>query len=149
MADPFTIATTVPTLVLQVGKAVKQLTDLVERYSRASTTLISLWTECNVVRSALGNLERILSKEENSMRLDPVMVDDIDRAILSCAVSISELVKEIDSIGVQLTDTHGETKLKALTKWKILWKEDDMRRLLDRLRGHSTSLFSKLLACLL
>jgi hypothetical protein len=146
--DPLSIATTVTTITRFVLLTANDLYSLRERYRNASSTIIAIHTESNVICTSLGLIQGILWKESedisNRLSDQPGLIATFDAALTGCTLVYSCLDEEVRGL-MQSVDSKG--RFGKTAKAKYIWKEDMMQGLLRSIRGQHSAIMS-LIQCL-
>jgi len=119
------------------AKVVKTLYDVRKRYKAAPAMLTTIATECSTFRLALSRLQTLSKGEEREDVLDSIGI-----AVLTCEMTLSaleehalELSESVDSLDAENLD-----RLGAVDRVKIVWKESEMKDLLQQLQRHQSNL---------
>ena len=140
MADPLSIATSIVGVIQESVKVGKQLYDLVGRYKRSNLTLLCLCTEVFIIEKALVKLQTYGLENPRAFGFkDKDASNDIDGALFATSITLSELSRHLEKLGGRI-EAESRPRATTLEKLKLLWKEEDMRHILDHLRGQHSAL---------
>ncbi|CCA68027.1 hypothetical protein PIIN_01894 [Serendipita indica DSM 11827] len=140
MADPLSIATTIAGIIRESIKVGKQLYDLLGRYKRSNLTLLCLCTEVFIIEKALVKLQAYGTENPRAFGFnDKDASKDIDCALFATSITLSELSRQLEKLGGRI-EAESRPRATTLEKLKLLWREEDMKQILDHLRGQHSAL---------
>lgn len=134
-------------LALGCTKIIRMVQDVRTKYKRAPLVMTSIATECSTMSVALSQLNYVdfrgmltsTAREPNSLNQ---VLQSIDAVIIGCSLTLSVIEDTI----VELQDSNddsgegSEQTLGRLSKARIVWHEDEMKELLQQLRGYQLNL---------
>jgi hypothetical protein len=139
--DPFSTLCTVTSLVATCAKVGKSLNDVQAKYNRAGLTISAIVSECSVIAAALSEVGQIAKNDPDglSFRLNASngqLSSSLELSLSSCSLTMAVLEDEIK----KLTTTENLRFLSWKTKVKYVWNEEDMKDLLQSIRGQQSAL---------
>ena len=131
------LALAITPLLAGCDKVIKTLYDVRKRYKAAPAMLTTIATECSTFRLTLSRLQSLSRGEERDELLDSIGV-----IILACEMTLStleenamELSESVHSSGIDTS-----SQLSTIATAKIVWREDEMKDLLQQLHHHQSNL---------
>ena len=129
---------TVTSKCLTTARALYSLQD---KYKSAPVTVVSICAESNVVATSLAKIQQTLLQRrdaESLLRAHHDVSSALDIALTGCSVIYSCLDTEIGKIATTLG---GVTQNPSATqKIALLWREEQLKELLDALRGQQIAI---------
>ena len=134
--DPFTICTTVASLVNTCGTAAIKCNGLLIKYKTAPQILASIRTECVTIKTALSYVNWFVKRDtellSSQLKAHSPLAETLDVALDGCAVTFRLLDIELQKFYDRSKDQDGYT-------WKdnmrYVWDENSARNILDSMRG--------------
>jgi hypothetical protein len=124
-------------LLLGCKKVIKIIQDVRTKCKTAPLTMISIATECSTVSTALSQLQ-FLSQGEGREHI----MHSIEASILGCTLTLSVLEEYIMGLQSSIEDSILKATNQAgmMAKAMVVWKEDEMKELLQQLQSHQINL---------
>jgi len=99
--------------------------------------MISIATECSTVSAALSQLQ-FLSQGEGREHI----MHSIEASILGCTLTLSVLEEYIIGLQSSIEDSilKATNQVGMMAEAMVVWKEDEMKELLQQLQSHQISL---------
>ena len=134
--DPFTICTTVASLVKTCGTAATTCNGLLSKYKNAPQILASIRTECATIKTALSYVDWLVKRDtkllSSQLKAHSPLAETLDVALTGCAVTFSLLDIELQKLYDKSKDQDG---YKWKDKMRYVWDEDRAKNILDHMRG--------------
>lgn len=134
--DPFTICTTVASLVKNCGTAATTCHGLLSKYKNAPQLLASIRTECATIKTALSYVDWLVKRDtellSSQLKAHSPLAETLDVALTGCAVTFSLLDIELQKLYDKSKDQDG---YKWRDKMRYVWDEDRAKNILDHMRG--------------
>ena len=134
--DPFTICTTVASLVKTCGTAVITCNGLLGRYKNAPQILASIRTECVTIKSTLSYVDWLVKRDtellSSQLKAHNPLAETLDVALTGCAVTFSILDIEHKKL---YDNSKDQDNYKGKDRMRYLWDEDRAKSTLDHMRG--------------
>lgn len=143
--DPLSIAASVGGLTCACLTIAKKLCDITGKYKGVSRLVNSIHSEAKIIGFSLSQLQGLLLDNSDEAILKTEVREELDIVLTGCAVVFSCLKDEITALVERMESETGQ--LNVGDKVSVVWKEDNLKELLDRLRGQHTAL-GVLLQCL-
>jgi hypothetical protein len=131
-------------LLLECSKLAKLCHEVQTKYQSAPGTLASIITECNGVSHILVEVQYLGLQDIASLDAErrQSFRDAIDSFVVGCTNTLSIIEQHVEGFrhsadGVVVRPMH---RLGRRDKMKIVWNEEDINQLLQRLRGYQTDL---------
>lgn len=139
--DPLSITASVVGIGGAVASVVKGLKDVADKLKRGNLTIIALCSESSSVHVALGQIETIFRRHEDEMLTrfeeQPALVSAFDTSLTGCALLYSCLEAEVSDLREALAK---RGTLDWTSRFKVVWKQDEMESLAGQVRGQSAAL---------
>lgn len=134
--DPLTITTTVLGITARCLSTAKTLYSLRGKYQNASITITAIYSETTVIGVSLGKIQSIVLKHQESIASDfqtrPELESTFDSALTGCMLVYSILDDQVLRLSAGGESVFGRAA--------IVWNEDDMKELLQQIRGQQIAL---------
>lgn len=137
MPEPLSLLTTASTLTITAARVVKLLYELHSTLKDAPLILSSVIAECAGMRASLAVLQSTRKNLIEDERQNIQVVETIDEMLMSCALTLSVLEREVQTYLVVGKGPHDED---AIKRCKMIISEDYLSKLLDQLRGQRSAL---------
>ncbi|KKO99695.1 hypothetical protein THAR02_08203 [Trichoderma harzianum] len=140
LMDPIAILGAASSLVVSLARASKSLSDIQKGLKQADVIIASMIAECNTISAALTRLQRLALRNPivlspNSMPPEDVR-ESFDSALTGCMLVLSSLETQLKRI----TENGEPETMRFTQKLEMLWREEDMNRLLEHLRGQHSAI---------
>ena len=139
--DPLSISAAVAGIISSCLTTATTLNRLRSSYLNASLTIGSICSEMTVISASLAQIQNYILtntsavSEQFQTHLDLKLTFDI--ALTGCMVTFSCLEEEANSLVEKATEGR---EFNWADKVKVVWKEDNMKELLQQLRGQQTAI---------
>ncbi|KAF2727460.1 hypothetical protein EJ04DRAFT_557379 [Polyplosphaeria fusca] len=139
--DPLTITSTVIGVSGRCLRSARALHDLCGKYKDASMTINAIYSETMVLSTSLAHIQALCTKNPEALRStlndQPQVEQTFDQALTGCVLVYSVIDDEVQ----RLYNGMGKEGMSgAISKSKLLWKEEAMRDVLVQIRGQQTAL---------
>jgi hypothetical protein len=144
MADPISMAASIAPVIVTCYRAAKGLHSLQQRYQNASITIMSMRSESVTIGAALGQLELYLQQNASPLKTrlqaQPQLMEQFNTSLTGCQDLFSRIDQDIGKVlgkpSLEVTAQNPGWRAKA----KLFWKEDDLKKLLEAIRGQQVAL---------
>ncbi|KAF2119043.1 hypothetical protein BDV96DRAFT_568953 [Lophiotrema nucula] len=139
--DPLAITTTVISISARCVRSARALYELCGKYKDASMTITAIYSETTVISTSLAHIQALCTKNPDALRSTLSERSDLehtfDQALTGCVLVYSVIDDEVQRLYSGI-GTEGMTG--AMSKMKLLWKEDAMKDVLVQIRGQQQAL---------
>jgi hypothetical protein len=144
MADPISMAASIAPIIVTCYRAAKGLHNLQQRYQNASLTIKSMRSESVTIGAALGQLESYLQENASPLKTrlhtEPQLMEQFNTSLTGCEDLFSRIDRDIGKVLGKTTLEANAQSLGWRAKAKLFWKEDDLKNLLQAIRGQQMAL---------
>jgi hypothetical protein len=116
------------------------LYELREHFKYADLTIVSICSESTIISASLSQLQFLVLRTnnlQNVLKARPELAAALDTALIGCAALYSCLEMETKRMRLA-TALAGNSTWKS--KAKMIWSKDQLKELLDSLRGQQTAI---------
>jgi hypothetical protein len=144
--DPFSLTLTIGPLLIKAAKIIKLCQDVQSKIQSAPTTLASIITECNGVYHVLLEVQNLGLRdmsyidEERRTRF----IDEMDNISVGCTNTLLSIEKHIEGFQADAVIVGPMRRLGLRDKVKVLSMDDEVQKLLQKLRGYQMTLATSL-----
>jgi len=139
------LALAIAPLAISCTKCIRIIQDVRTKYKRAPLTMASIASECSTVSVALSQLHYIefplSGARDGNGTINPV-VQSLDAVMMGCTVALSLIEDHLTDFRVVTEEASddGQALLGKMAKVKFVWNEDEVKELLQQLRGYQLNL---------
>ena len=138
------VAMAVPPLLAGCTKIIKFLHGVRNQYKNTPLTMASIATECFAIHESLAQLPYLDLSNLDSLGVprSQQIMGSIEAFLLGCNMTLSvidEYTMELEEqLGAPLAESSRD--MGTLSRLRLVWKENEMKELLQQLRGYQTGL---------
>lgn len=140
--DPLTITASVLSITTTCIHIAKDLSDLREKFKDAQMMISAICSESTVISASLAHIQTIVLSNPDALttqlQFRPELEGAFDTALTGCMMVFSVLQDEVQSL--TSSSKSASKDIGWSIKAKYLWKEENMKDLLQQLRGQQTAL---------
>ncbi|KAJ9642073.1 hypothetical protein H2199_005288 [Coniosporium tulheliwenetii] len=141
MSDPPSVTAGVVGITAICLKTAKALRNLTSKYEDAAITIAAIISESTIISASLSKIQSLLLDTSDAftggLNARSELHATFDTALIGCIVVFSCLENEVKQLSLHAEHAHSvDWKSKA----KAVWKDDQMKELLESLRGQQNAL---------
>ena len=138
--DPLSITTTVGSVVMTCAKLVKTVNEIIGKFSDAPMTVTAIASECAVLSAALSHIQDLATQNADAfvsrLKSQSNFTTTFDTALAGCTLVFSVLETHLHDI----TKGKDPGDIDRMGKAMAVWKEDNLKELLQQLRGQQIAI---------